>query len=341
MPSSRVASAPYPSCSETDVNRLRRYRRTDSLLRLFSETDVPVRRLIPAWFVVEGSGIREELPEGSGLWRYSLDQLREQGKRARDGGAEAVMLFAVPEEKGTIHATRRDSLACRAVQALDGVGLTRMADVCLCSYTLDGHCGVWHDGDGVHPAGVHNDESVAILAQVAASLAAAGAEMVCPSDMMDGRVAAIRAALDAEGLGDVLIVSYAAKMASAMYGPFRHAAESAPGKGDRRGYQLNPGNGREAMREIEADIAEGADLIMMKPALTNLDLIAATRARWDIPIVAYQVSGEYAMIHEAARAGRIDRTRAVNETLTSIRRAGADLIVTYFAPEFWESGRVS
>ena len=155
--------------------------------------------------------------------------------------------------------------------------------------------------------------------------------------MMDGRIAAIRSALDAEGLGEVLVVSYAAKMASAMYGPFRHAAESAPGKGDRRGYQLNPGNGREAMREIEVDIAEGADLIMMKPALTNLDLIAATRARWDIPIVAYQVSGEYAMIHEAARAGRIDRARAVNETLTSIRRAGADLVVTYFAPEFWGS----
>lgn len=320
--------------------RNRRYRRTESLLKLFTETDVPIRTLVPAYFIVEGTGVRREVPEGSGLWQLSLDQLREEGKRAKGGGAEAVMLFAVPEEKGVQYATRRDSLACRAVQALDGLGLARMADVCLCSYTPDGHCGIWDDGGPHRHGGVDNDKSVALLAEVAAGLAAAGAELVCPSDMMDGRVAAIRAALDAEGLGDTLVVSYAAKMASAMYGPFRHAAESAPKHGDRRGYQMNPANGREAMRETAADVEEGADLIMVKPALTNLDLIAETRRRFDIPIIAYQVSGEYAMIHEAARAGRIDRARAVKETLTSIRRAGADLVVSYFAPEFWDGRQV-
>lgn len=320
------------------MQRNRRTRRTESLLRLFTETDVPVRSLVPAYFVVPGSGVRRELPEGSGLWQLSIDSLQEECKRAHDGGAEAVMLFGVPDEKGIEHATRRDSLACNAVRALEGTGLVRMADVCLCSYTEDGHCGVWHDGHHGRPGSVDNDSSVALLAQIAAGLADAGAEIVCPSDMMDGRIAAIRAALDNEGLGDTLVMSYAAKMASAMYGPFRHAAASAPTHGDRRGYQMNPANGREAMRETATDIEEGADLIMVKPALTNLDLIAATRARWNVPIVAYQVSGEYAMIHEAGRAGRIDRARAARETLVSIRRAGADLVVSYFAPEFWAGG---
>lgn len=317
------------------MQRNRRFRRTESLLRLFTETEVPVRTLVPAYFIVEGHGVRREVPEGSGLVQLSLDQLREEGKRAKDGGAEAVMLFAVPDHKGVDEATRADSLACRAVRALEGLELTRMADVCLCSYTPDGHCGVWHEGSHGRHGGVDNDASVALLAQVAVRLADAGAEMVCPSDMMDGRVAAIRASLDEAHLGETLVMSYAAKMASAFYGPFRHAAESAPQHGDRRGYQMNPANPREALREIETDIAEGADLIMMKPALTNLDLIAEVRRRWNIPIIAYQVSGEYAMIHEAARAGRIDRARAVRETLVSIRRAGADLVVSYFAPEFW------
>jgi porphobilinogen synthase len=185
------------------------------------------------------------------------------------------------------------------------------------------------------PGTVDNDPSVEILAEMALSLALAGAEIVAPSDMMDGRVGAIRQRLDANRLGETLILSYAAKMASALYGPFRHAADSAPQHGDRRGYQMNPANFREAMREVAADVDEGADLIMVKPALTNLDLIAAIRQRWDLPIVAYQVSGEYAMIAEASRAGRIDRERTVRETLISMRRAGADIIVSYFAPEVW------
>ncbi len=317
------------------MRRNRRFRRTESMLRLFTETDVPRRSLVPAYFIVDGSGVRREVPEHSGLVQLSCDTLRDEALRARDGGAEAIMLFAVPTEKGVANATRGDSLACRAVQACEGTGLVRMADVCLCSYTHDGHCGLWHEGSHGRPGGVDNDATVDILADMAAALAGAGAEVVAPSDMMDGRVAAIRAALDRDGLGDTLVLSYAAKMASAFYGPFRHAAESAPQHGDRRGYQMNPANGREAMREIATDIEEGADMLMMKPALTNLDLIAAARARWDLPIVAYQVSGEYAMIAEAARAGRIDRARAARETLLSIRRAGADLVVSYFAPDAW------
>jgi porphobilinogen synthase len=318
------------------MRRNRRFRRTEAMLRLFTETDVPVRCLVPAYFVVEGEGTRREVPEHSGLVQVSCDVLRDEARRARDGGAQAIMLFAVPSEKGIAHATARDSLGCRAVAACEGSGLVRMADVCLCSYTHDGHCGLWREGSHGRPGGVQNDATVEVLADMAVALAQAGAEVVAPSDMMDGRVAAIRAALDHHALGDTLVLSYAAKMASAFYGPFRHAAESAPQHGDRRGYQVNPANGREALREMATDVEEGADMLMMKPALTNLDLIAAARARWEIPIVAYQVSGEYAMIAEASRAGRIDRARAARETLVSIRRAGADLVVSYFAPEAWD-----
>lgn len=313
--------------------RLRRLRRTESLLRLFTETDVPVRSLVPAWFVVPGQGIRREAPPDSGLWQLSVDMLAPEAVRARAGGAEAVMLFGVPDEKGMDHAEDPNGLVARGLAALKPSGLTLMADVCLCSYTPDGHCGIWRDGF------VQNDESVAHLARMAVVLAEAGADVVCPSDMMDGRVAAIRAALDDAGRHYTLLMSYAAKMASAFYGPFRVAAESAPARGDRRGYQMNPANRREALREIDADVHEGADLLMIKPALTNLDLIRETRERYDLPIVAYQVSGEYAMLREAARAGRLDYARATRETLTSIRRAGADLIVTYAAPEVW-SGQI-
>lgn len=316
------------------MHRLRRLRRTDSLLRLLTETDVPVRTLIPAWFVVEGHGIRREVPERSGMWQLSVDQLPAAGRRARDGGAEAVMLFGVPPEKGLHHATDPNSLVARGAHALRDTGLTLFADVCLCSYTEDGHCGVYHQG------WVENDESVAYLARMAVTLADAGVHVVSPSDMMDGRVAAIRAALDAAGHEYTLVCAYAAKMASAFYGPFRVAAESAPKHGDRRGYQMNPANRREARREIEADVLEGADLLLIKPALTNLDLIRECRDRWDHPIVAYQVSGEYAMLRAAADAGRLDFQRAARETLQSMRRAGADLVVTYLAEEVWD-GRLT
>ncbi len=315
------------------MQRLRRLRRTESLLRLFTEAEVPARSLVPAYFVVEGAGIRREVPQDGGMWQLSVDMLPAEVDRARAGGAEALMLFGVPPEKGLHHATDPNGLVARAAASLKGSGITVMADVCLCSYTADGHCGIWRDGM------VQNDESVGYLARMAITLADAGVDVVCPSDMMDGRVGAIRDALDGAGHSYTLIMSYAAKMASAFYGPFRVAAESAPQHGDRRGYQMNPANRREAMREIDADVHEGADLLMIKPALTNLDLIAETRRRYDLPIVAYQVSGEYAMLKEAGKAGRIDFARASREALLSIRRAGADLIVTYLGPEVWD-GRV-
>lgn len=309
--------------------RLRRLRRTESLLRLFTETDLPTRCLIPAYFVVEGHGVRREVPERSGMWQLSVDMLPAQIARAKEGGAEAVMLFGVPAHKGLAHAYDPDGLVARAAQALRGAGVTVFADVCLCSYTEDGHCGVWHDGR------VDNDRSVAELVKVAVTLAGAGVDVVSPSDMMDGRVAAIRRALDDAGHPSTLICAYTAKMASAFYGPFRVAAESAPTHGDRRSYQMNPANRREALREIDADVLEGADLLLIKPALTNLDLIRECRDRYDHPIVAYQVSGEYAMLRAAADQGRLDFARASRETLTSIRRAGADLVVTYLAEDFW------
>ena len=314
------------------MKRLRRLRRTEALLRLFTETDVPARCLVPVVFVVEGAGIRREVPERGGMWQLSVDMLAEEGRRAKAGGAEAVRLVGVPAEKGLPNATDPNSLVARGLRALEGSGLVRMADVCLCSYTEDGHCGVWHEGQ------VDNDRTLPYLAEMAVQLASAGAEVVCPSDMMDGRVAAIRRALDDGGHSQTLLMSYAAKMASAFYGPFRVAAESAPTHGDRRGYQMNPANRREALREVEADVEEGADLLMIKPALSNLDLIREVRDRFDLPIVAYQVSGEYAMLRCAADMGRIDFARASRESLVSIRRAGADLIVTYLAPHLWSGG---
>ncbi len=312
------------------MQRLRRLRRTDSILRLLTETEVPVRSLIPAWFLVEGHAVRREVPEGGGMWQLSPDMVAAEGRRARNGGAEAVMLFGVPAVKGLQHAADPNGLVARGAQALKGSGLTVFADVCLCSYTLDGHCGIWHDG------WVDNDASVAELARMAVMLAAAGVDVISPSDMMDGRIGVIRQALDDAGHEYTLLCAYAAKMASAFYGPFRVAAESAPAHGDRRGYQMNPANRREARREVAADVHEGADMLLIKPALTNLDLIRETRDRWDLPIVAYQVSGEYAMLREAGRAGRIDFARAARETLISIRRAGADLVVTYLAGDVWD-----
>jgi porphobilinogen synthase len=314
------------------MQRLRRLRRTESILRLFAETDLQPRRLVPAWFVVEGAGVRQEVPADSNMFQLSPDMLTAEAERARAGGAEAIMLFGVPSTKGLAHAGDPNGLVCRGLLALRDSGLTLMADVCLCSYTPDGHCGVWHD------EGVDNDRTLPHLAKMAVTLAEAGAHVVCPSDMMDGRVAAIRRALDDAGQSQTLLMSYAAKMASAFYGPFRVAADSAPQHGDRRGYQMNPANGREALREIAADVAEGADLLMIKPAMTNLDLIRQARDRWDLPIVAYQVSGEYAMIREAAKAGKLDFARAMRESLVSIRRAGADLIVGYAAMDVWGGG---
>jgi porphobilinogen synthase len=243
-----------------------------------------------------------------------------------------VTLFGIPERKDALGsgAYDPDGIVQRAVRALKEAvpDLVVIADVCLCEYTDHGHCGVYDGGD------VENDTTLALLARTAVSLARAGADIVAPSDMMDGRVRAIRDALDGEGLENVAILSYAAKYASAFYGPFRDAAESAPQEGDRRGYQMDPANAREALREIELDLEEGADMIMVKPALPCLDVLRAARERIRVPLFAYQVSGEYSMIRAAAERGWLDEVRIVDETLTAVRRAGADRILTYFAKEF-------
>jgi porphobilinogen synthase len=267
-----------------------------------------------------------------GQYHLSVDQLDREAQELRSLGIPAVMLFGLPsakDEEGT-EAYAPDGIAAQAVRALKDASpeLVVITDVCLCEYTSHGHCGlVTVDGE------VDNDATLPLLARAALSHVEAGADMIAPSDMMDGRVAAIRAALDDSGFGGTPIMAYSAKQASAFYGPFRVAAESAPQFGDRRGYQMDPGNSREAMREIEADIEEGADIVMVKPALPNLDLIARARDRFDVPLAAYNVSGEYAMVKAAAAAGYLDEQRATLEVLTGIARAGADIIITYHAKE--------
>ena len=267
-----------------------------------------------------------------GVERLSVDELVAEGKEVLDLGIPAVVLFGIPERKDALGsgAYDADGIVQRATRSLkDAVPeLVIVADVCLCEYTDHGHCGVY---DGVH---VQNDATLPLLARTAVSLARAGADIIAPSDMMDGRVRAIRDALEADGLEHVPILSYAAKYASAFYGPFRDAAESTPQEGDRHGYQMDPANLREAIREIEMDLAEGADMIMVKPALPYLDVLRAARDRIGVPLFAYQVSGEYSMIRAAIERGWLDETRTVDETLTAIRRAGADRILTYFAKDF-------
>ena len=308
--------------------RLRRLRRTPAVRRMFAETTVENRHLIQPYFVVPGSGVQKESRPGSALFQISADLLAEEAPVLERAGVGGVMLFGVPDTKSDDGAHLEAQLASllHAVALLKKrTALPVFADVCLCSYTTHGHCGLVKDGE------VLNDESVAVLAKMAVALARGGVDFVCPSDMMDGRVAALRRALDAAGHGQTSIVSYAVKMASAFYGPFRLAADSAPQFGDRTTYQMPAGNRREARREWKADEAEGADLLLFKPALSNLDLIRDAREGSDLPLVAYQVSGEYAMLRAAAHQGLLDFDRAMAEALTSIRRAGADLIVSYHA----------
>jgi porphobilinogen synthase len=268
----------------------------------------------------------------AGVERLSVDQLAAEAKEIQSLGLAAVMLFGIPDQKDALGsgAYDPDGIVQRAIRAIKDAtpDLIVIADVCLCEYTDHGHCGVY---DGVH---VQNDATLPLLARTAVASAQAGAEIVAPSDMMDGRVAAIRRALDAEGLADTAILSYAAKYASAFYGPFRDAAESAPSAGDRKGYQMDPANAREALAEISTDLEEGADMIMVKPALPYLDVIHAARAACPAPLFAYQVSGEYSLIRAAAERGWVDEERAIDESLTAIRRAGADRVITYFAKEF-------
>ena len=291
------------------------------------ETRLSRDDLVLPLFVVEGSGVREAVSSMPGVFRHSVDQLVNECKEAHDLGIPAVILFGVPDEKDArgSGADAGDGITQRAVEALkrEVPDLVVMTDVCLCEYTDHGHCGIV-DGEEVL-----NDPSVARLAETALSHAQAGADIVAPSDMMDGRVAAIRTRLDDHGFENVAILAYAAKFASAYYGPFRDAAESTPSFGDRRAYQMDPPNGREALREMRLDLEEGADALMVKPALPYLDILAAAAREFDVPLAAYHVSGEYAMIHAAAEKGWIDGERAMDEALLAIKRAGADLILTY------------
>jgi len=314
---------PFPT------QRLRRLRATPAIRDLVRETHLQPSQFILPLFVCPGEGVRREIGSMPGNYQLSIDELVKECVEVQSLGIGGVILFGLPETKDDMASGAYDDngMVQRAIRALrkETPGLLISTDVCNCEYTSHGHCGYIIDGD------VDNDTTLQWLAKSALSHARAGAHMVAPSDMMDGRVWAIRQALDANGYEKIPIMSYAAKFASVFYGPFREAAESTPQFGDRRSYQMDPANGREAMREIELDLQEGADIIMVKPALSYLDLIRQARDRFDVPIAAYQVSGEYAMIVAAARNGWIDEERAMVETLTSITRAGASIILTYFA----------
>jgi porphobilinogen synthase len=333
------------------ITRMRRLRRTPALRALVRETHLHPGALIYPLFICPGEGVRKEVSSMPGVFNLSIDEAVKEAESCAALGLGGLLLFGLPAEKD-VFATGAYSeqgivqQALRALKASRAVDpLVLIADVCLCEYTSHGHCGiVVNDGArgpedparGPEDPGhyhVDNDSTLPLLARTAVSLAAAGADIVAPSDMMDGRVEAIRAALDAASLPDTPIMSYASKFASAFYGPFREAADSAPQFGDRRSYQMDGANIREAMREISLDMAEGADLLLMKPALPYLDVIRAARERFDLPLGAYQVSGEYSMLHAAFARGWLDPDRAIPESLLSIRRAGADFIVTYFAKD--------
>jgi porphobilinogen synthase len=310
------------------VTRLRRLRRTAALRSLVRETRLDPGAFVLPLFVADEARPDEALPAMS---RLSVDEAAREVEECARLGVPAVLLFGVPDAKDDegSGAWDEDGIVQRALRAIRAAapGLVLLTDVCLCEYTSHGHCGVLH-GDQVA-----NDETLELLARTAVSHVEAGADAVCPSDMMDGRVGAIRAALDDAGHDSTPIVAYSAKYASAFYGPFREAAGSAPSFGDRRGYQMDPANVREALRECELDLAEGADVLMVKPALPNLDVIRAVRERFDAPVWAYNVSGEYAMVKAAAARGWLDERQAALESLTAIRRAGADVVVSYWTKE--------
>jgi porphobilinogen synthase len=311
------------------VHRMRRLRATEPLRNLVRETHLEPSQFVLPLFACPGEGVRREIGAMPGNYQLSVDEIVKECAETASLGVGGVMLFGLPETKDEIASGgyAEDGIVQRAVRAIkrEVPRLVVITDVCNCEYTSHGHCGKVVDGD------VDNDATLEWLAASAVSHARAGADIVAPSDMMDGRVAAIRKALDQSGFLKTPILSYAAKFVSVFYGPFREAAESAPQFGDRRSYQMDPANGREAMREIELDIEEGADMIMVKPAMPYLDLIRQARDRFDVPVAAYQVSGEFSMIVAAARNGWLDHDRAMLESLTSIRRAGAGVIMTYFA----------
>ena len=336
------------------ATRLRRLRRTGALRSLVRETRLTPENFVYPLFVCPGEGVRKEVRSMPGVFNLSVDEAMREAAEAHALGVPAVILFGLPEKKDEVAtgAWEEDGIVQRAARAMkrEIPELVLIGDVCLCEYMSHGHCGIVErvgTGAPARPLGaavantpsvgadyeIVNDATLELLARTSVSLAKAGIDIIAPSDMMDGRVAAIRQALDEARFENTPILSYAAKFASAFYGPFREAADSAPQFGDRRSYQMDGANLREAMREIALDIEEGADMIMVKPAMPYLDVIAAARERFDVPVAAYQVSGEYAMIEAAARNNWIDRERVMMESLTSIRRAGASIILTYFAKD--------
>jgi len=313
------------------VHRPRRLRRREGLRGLVREARLARENLVLPLFVCAGEGVRRAVPSMPGVFNLSVDEAAREAAAAFDAGVGGVLLFGLPESKDETAsgAYARRGVVQEAIRAVRAAApeLVVVADTCLCEYTSHGHCGVVRGGE------VLNDESLELLARTAVSQAEAGADVVAPSAMMDGQVGAIRVALDEAGYEHVAVMSYAVKYASALYGPFRDAADSAPAFGDRRAYQMDPANAREALREAELDYAEGADILMVKPAGAYLDVVRAVRDRFDLPLAAYQVSGEYSMIKAAAERGWIDERRVMLETLTGIRRAGADIIITYYAVE--------
>ncbi len=311
--------------------RLRRMRQNERLRGLVRETHLRTDQLVYPLFIAEGIDQPHEISAMPGIMQWPLEHLGHEVERIAQLGIPAVLLFGIPNQKDDVgsQAYAQEGIIQRAIRRIKAEvpELQVITDVCLCEYTNHGHCGVITNGD------VENDPSLILLSQMALSHAQSGADIVAPSDMMDGRVGAIRRTLDEHGFNQLPIMSYAAKFASGFYGPFREAAGSTPQFGDRRSYQMDPANSREALREIDQDIKEGADIVMVKPALAYMDIIRQVRDRWDLPIAAYNVSGEYSMIKAAAQKGWIDERRITLEALTGIRRAGADIIITYFAPD--------
>jgi porphobilinogen synthase len=313
------------------IHRPRRLRRNPALRALVRETRLTPDNFVLPLFACPGNGVRREISSMPGVFNLSVDEIVKEAGAAYDNGVRSIILFGLPESKDELAsgAYAEDGIVQRAIREVrrSSPELIIIADTCLCEYTSHGHCGVVRGGD------VLNDESLELIARTAASQAEAGADIIAPSAMMDGQVAAIREALDESGFENTAIMSYAVKYASGFYGPFREAAQSTPEFGDRRAYQMDPPNAREAMREAELDYSEGADILMVKPATVYLDILKMVRDRFDLPLAAYHVSGEYALIKAAVQKGWIDEERVMMETLTSIKRAGADIILTYYARE--------
>lgn len=316
--------------------RLRRLRRKEALRRLIRETSLSVDHLIMPLFVGEGKGVRSPIPSLDGQFHLSIDTLIPEVEDIWQLGIPAILLFGIPNEKNHLGSSSyaKDGIVQRAVRAIkdENQDIAVITDVCLCAYTTHGHCGVVEEG-GAEEFQVNNDKTLELLSQIALSQAEAGSDMVAPSDMMDGRVGAIRKKLDEEGYSHIPILSYSSKYGSSLYGPFREAAHSAPSFGDRSTYQLDPANREEAIREMRLDLEEGADILMVKPALPYLDLIYQAKKELEVPLAAYCVSGEYAMVKAGGKAGFLDEDRVKMEILTAIRRAGADIVITYFAKE--------